>query len=503
MSGEFRLLMLAAMYENGGNTTHRFLDGHPELFVYPFESQIGTRLVNDQLSSMFPVKYRWPVFALDATPEEDYRAIIDEEGKVRARTPQVSKFRTSPFDFSDDEREPRSTADYVQEPARSRANNVAAFFRATFDAWKDSPEHGPRSGLRRLQPDHRRRRRQDPRRPAGRARVCTSSAIRGRRTRTRRSGRCRSSLERLHARLDAEPVPRAARIGSGIPERVAHRPRSRTSWPTREHARRAAASARASNGAPSLAAPALERRVARGGVSRGARSGTPTPDGQSGHGRSSSRRRARRDPRSAPGRTSRCSTTRASVLMDPSGDAPGPPDRRHGVRRSESGASAAGDGHEVHLLVRPGSTQPGGSTGSAGACASTRSRWPTPRASTAVVRRIRPDWIFHLAAYGAYSSADRRPPDGADEHPRHHQPGRRPASRPASRRSSTPGSSSEYGFKDHAPAETEWLEPNSPLRGDQGLGDAVLPAHSATPGRSGSRRCGSTRCTGRGRSRTV
>ena len=54
MSDDFRLLMLGAMYENGGNTTHRFLDGHPELFVYPFESQLGTRLVIDELRSMFP-----------------------------------------------------------------------------------------------------------------------------------------------------------------------------------------------------------------------------------------------------------------------------------------------------------------------------------------------------------------------------------------------------------------------------------------------------------------
>src|SRR5438874_12916752 len=89
----FRLLMISAMYENGGNTSHRFLDGHPQLYVYPFESQVGTRLVTDQLSSLFPVKYRWPVFALHATPEQDYQAIIDEEAKVRARTPQVSKFR--------------------------------------------------------------------------------------------------------------------------------------------------------------------------------------------------------------------------------------------------------------------------------------------------------------------------------------------------------------------------------------------------------------------------
>ena len=54
---------------------------------------------------MFPVKYRWPVFAARrARRATDYHAIIDEEGKVRARTPQVSKFRHMPFDFSDDER---------------------------------------------------------------------------------------------------------------------------------------------------------------------------------------------------------------------------------------------------------------------------------------------------------------------------------------------------------------------------------------------------------------
>lgn len=136
MSSDFKFLMIGAMYENGGNTTHRFLDGHPELFVYPFESQPGTRLVDDMLASTFPVKYRWPVFALDATPEQDYRAIIDEECKVRARTPQVSKFRHRDFDFSDDER-CEIYCRYVAATGRSRANNVAAFFRATFDAWKD------------------------------------------------------------------------------------------------------------------------------------------------------------------------------------------------------------------------------------------------------------------------------------------------------------------------------------------------------------------------------
>ena len=46
--------MIGAMYENGGNTTHRLLDGHPQLFVYPFESQLGTRLVTDALGLDVP-----------------------------------------------------------------------------------------------------------------------------------------------------------------------------------------------------------------------------------------------------------------------------------------------------------------------------------------------------------------------------------------------------------------------------------------------------------------
>jgi hypothetical protein len=133
---DFRLLMLSAMYENGGNTVHRFLDGHPEMFVYPFESQLGTSLVQDHLTSMFPVKYRWPEFSLEATPLQDYKAIIDEECKVRARTPNVSKFRHMAFDLSDDER-CELFVKHVSKTGRSRAHNVAAFFQATFDAWKN------------------------------------------------------------------------------------------------------------------------------------------------------------------------------------------------------------------------------------------------------------------------------------------------------------------------------------------------------------------------------
>jgi hypothetical protein len=135
------VLMIGAMYENGGNTTHRFLDGHPELYVYPFESQVGTRHVNDGLSAMFPVKYRWPEFLLDATPAQDYHAIIDEESKVRSRTPLVSKFRDQPFDMNDEERRDIYVS-LVEKTGRSRANNIAAFFQATHKAWRDNRQTG-------------------------------------------------------------------------------------------------------------------------------------------------------------------------------------------------------------------------------------------------------------------------------------------------------------------------------------------------------------------------
>src|SRR5262249_61118881 len=55
MSAEFRMVMIGAMYENGGNTTHPFLDGHPEPFAYPSEPPVVTIMRPDHLPAMFPV----------------------------------------------------------------------------------------------------------------------------------------------------------------------------------------------------------------------------------------------------------------------------------------------------------------------------------------------------------------------------------------------------------------------------------------------------------------
>lgn len=119
----------------------------------------------------------------------------------------------------------------------------------------------------------------------------------------------------------------------------------------------------------------------------------------------------------------------------------------------------AGDGDEVHLLVR-----------------SRAQRWRITRASKdfifhsgdvghaksveAAFKKIKPDWVFHLAAFGAYS----------------HQTdvwkmvatniqGMKNLVALAARYDVSSfvnvGSSSEYGFKDHAPVENEPAEPNS------------------------------------------
>lgn len=129
------------MYENGGNTLHRFLDNHPELFVYPFESQPGTSLVSDYLTTVFPVKYRWPEFSLNGTIENDYESIIDEELKRHVKTPFASKFKDADLGFSDAQRK-KLFLSYLKGKERSRKNNVEAFFVSTFQAWKTYQKSG-------------------------------------------------------------------------------------------------------------------------------------------------------------------------------------------------------------------------------------------------------------------------------------------------------------------------------------------------------------------------
>lgn len=78
----------------------------------------------------------------------------------------------------------------------------------------------------------------------------------------------------------------------------------------------------------------------------------------------------------------------------------------------------------------------------------------------AVVRSVRPDWVFHLAAYGAYSSQQEM-----ERMVRTNVLGCASlvdaCAEAGVEAFINAGSSSEYGIKDHAPDEREVLQPNS------------------------------------------
>lgn len=81
-------------------------------------------------------------------------------------------------------------------------------------------------------------------------------------------------------------------------------------------------------------------------------------------------------------------------------------------------------------------------------------------ALTETVERIRPDWVFHLATHGAYSSQTdlRRMVETNITGTINLVEA---CLKTGFEAFVNTGSSSEYGFKDHAPAEDEALEPNS------------------------------------------
>ena len=136
--------MISAMYENGGNTLHRFLDGHEHLAVFPFESQLGTGIANDSLSSLVPIRYRWPEFLAGVTPAEAYEQFWDEELKTLLRVPDRSKFRASGLVMKEANRK-AAFVDYCARHGVSRTNLVAAYFHATFAAWENFDRTGPKT----------------------------------------------------------------------------------------------------------------------------------------------------------------------------------------------------------------------------------------------------------------------------------------------------------------------------------------------------------------------
>lgn len=139
---EFKLIMISAWHEQGGNVFQRHLDGHPNLFVYPFESQIATPYSSSIIDESFvPNRYRYPEFLSEMSPIELYQSIWDQELKTLLRTPHLSKFRDCGLKMSETNRIACFKiilAELMDEPISvSRPKVLEAFFRSTFMSWEN------------------------------------------------------------------------------------------------------------------------------------------------------------------------------------------------------------------------------------------------------------------------------------------------------------------------------------------------------------------------------
>lgn len=133
---KFNLVMISAGFEHGGNVTHRHLDGHPGLLVYPFESQLGNKNFNDFLASVERVQYRYPEFPEGLTPEELYEQIMDEEMKTFLRKRSGSKFKDVDLVLDEAKRKEEFKV-FLGEAPYTRKKVIEAFFRSTFAAWEN------------------------------------------------------------------------------------------------------------------------------------------------------------------------------------------------------------------------------------------------------------------------------------------------------------------------------------------------------------------------------
>jgi len=118
-----------------------------------------------------------------------------------------------------------------------------------------------------------------------------------------------------------------------------------------------------------------------------------------------------------------------------------------------------GDGHEVHLLVRP-QYNPWRIEEIAGHLQIHEVSLDQSDATNALLKKVKPDWVFHLAAHGAYSWQT-----DVESIMRTNILGTvnllEAAASVGFEAFVNTGSSSEYGFKDHPPREDEHEEPNS------------------------------------------
>lgn len=154
----FKLIMLSAHVEAGGNVLHRHFSDHPSCLTFPFESMLGTPLSSHIASSWVPYRYAWPCYSSEATPLEALESMYDEEVKTYLRTRYRSKFKDCGMVM--DERDRLDAFNLIMDGyvnftrghgcgvsdkgarPKTRANYVEAYFRSTMSAWENLARSG-------------------------------------------------------------------------------------------------------------------------------------------------------------------------------------------------------------------------------------------------------------------------------------------------------------------------------------------------------------------------
>lgn len=146
MGKRLRMIMVSAWHEQFGNGMLRHLDGHPQLFAYPFESQMATPLSSNMIAGpnhWVPQRYAYPEFSSSVNPEEAYHMMWDQELKTYLRTPHLSKFKDCGI-LMDEKIRIRKFINACEEQPDlpARAKYVYAFFQSTFDSWTNYSPSG-------------------------------------------------------------------------------------------------------------------------------------------------------------------------------------------------------------------------------------------------------------------------------------------------------------------------------------------------------------------------
>ena len=137
MSEGFKLLMISAMYENGGNTTQRFLDGHPELHQLSF--RVAARHASRERPPVGSLSRQVSVAGLSS--RRNRRPGLRARHRRGVQGPDqdpASRASSATFRWRSTTRSERSSSwPSIEKGQRTRAALVDAFFKATAEAWKD------------------------------------------------------------------------------------------------------------------------------------------------------------------------------------------------------------------------------------------------------------------------------------------------------------------------------------------------------------------------------